>query len=156
MKKDWCWSWCRCGRGTLREVWDGGERKSEKKGGENGMKWGQAEQRGPRPSLTACPAASLSVTVASVWWICSRPVKGGYREKCCLSVQWGDVRCVDGELGGRDGIDWHRYRRGPAETLWSTVNWSLWGRRLQPWGGCSTRTCFFFFQQKLQFCCCSL
>lgn len=24
--------------------------------------------------------------VSGVWWICSHPVRGGYKEKCCLSV----------------------------------------------------------------------
>lgn len=71
------------------------ESKTKKKKGvyntENEMKWGQAVQRGTQPSLTGCLAPSLSVIVASVWWICSHPVRGGYREKCCLSVRWG--RC---------------------------------------------------------------
>lgn len=111
---------------------------------ENEMKWGQAVQRGTQPSLTGCLAPSLSVIVASVWWICSHPVRGGYREKCFLSVRWG--RC---ELCRRKKAGTGRY--GPCESLWSTVNWSLWGQGPWPWGRRSTgyrflkSSSFFFY-----------
>lgn len=67
--------------------------KKKRKNVKQRARWneGKAVQRGTQASLTGCLALSLSVVVASVWWICSHPVKGGYREKCCLSEQGGGV-----------------------------------------------------------------
>lgn len=82
-----------------REVewsWWGWKRVKKECKTESKMKWGQSCAE----SLTSCLAPCLSVAVASVWWICSHPVRGGYREKCCLSerpasLQRGDVRCEE-------------------------------------------------------------
>lgn len=91
--------------------------------------------REEQPGVTGCLAPGLSVVVASVWWICSHPVRGGYRGKCCLSAwpAWeGQGRVIWASTG----------RHGPWESLWYTVNWSLWGQEPQPKATCSTRRRF--------------
>lgn len=95
---------------------------------------GKAMPSGTQASLTGCLAPSLSVAVASVWWMCSHPVRGGCREKCCLSERTAWLQ------GGGWGWGWNRAstgRRGPCETLWSTLNWSLWGQGARHTAGLS-------------------
>lgn len=70
--------------------------------------------------LTGCLAPSFSAPVSSVWWICSQPVRGSYQKSAaCQSGgrMGGEMRCAG--------------RQRPCESLWSTVNWSLWGQG--PW-----------------------
>lgn len=121
----------------------GGERESERKKKKKKIqcktqrrRWneGKAMPSGTQASLTGCLAPSLSVAVASVWWMCSHPVRGGCREKCCLSERTAWLQ------GGGWGWGWNRAstgRRGPCETLWSTLNWSLWGQGARHTAGLS-------------------
>lgn len=84
------------------------------------QQWNEPRTRCAERGLTGCLAPSVSATVARVWWICSQPVRGGYQES---------VAC---QSGGRTGGETRSSgRQRQCESLWSTVNWSLWGQG--PW-----------------------
>lgn len=100
----------------------GKTRKSlkKKKNKEKSVQDVNSGTRWAKRGLTGCLAPGVSATVASVWWICSQPVRGGYQES--LACQRG--RRTGGETRSAG-------RQRPCESLWSTVNWSLWGQG--PW-----------------------
>lgn len=84
------------------------------------QQWNELRTQCADRGLTGCLAPSFSATVSSVWWICSQPVRGSYQKS---------VACQSGERTGGEMCSAGRQR--PCESLWSTVNWSLWGQG--PW-----------------------
>ena len=109
---------------TREEISTGRENEVDKKKKEEEsagcQQWNERRTRCAERGLTGCLAPSVCAAVAGVWWICSQPARGGYQE----SVACQRRGRTGGETQSAGG-------QRPCESLWSAVNWSLWGQG--PW-----------------------
>lgn len=103
------------------------EKKKQRKESARCQQWNELRTRCAERGLTGCLAPSVSATVASVWWICSQPVRGGYQES---------VAC---QRGGRTGGETHSAGRQRPVNHCDPQLIDLFGAKDLGWDGCITR-----------------